>query len=130
MATLGKVQTLPPRRAVGRDIHPERVRVTGQHIYWVYGLLVARLRREVSWNEFSDLTGISLRQVRYMRFNEVEGRIRTARKLLSLRRLGLMLHLSDFLATPENELHVLPCPGQRRRTGAGGYDQVTAPLID
>lgn len=63
----------PPRRALGRNVRAESVRVTGQHIYWVYGLLVARLRREVTWNEFSDLTGISLRQVRYMRFNEHPG---------------------------------------------------------
>lgn len=115
-----------PPQAIGRDIKAESIRVTGQHIYWVYGLLVARLRRDVTWNEFSQLTGISPRQVRYVRFNEVPGGIRTARKLLRLRSLGLMIHLSDFLASPETELQNLPCPGQRRRRDGGGVGQPMA----
>lgn len=114
----GRLEAQPerPRQAIGKNIRSESIRVTGQHIYWVYGLLVARLRREVSWNEFSEMTGISLRQVRYMRFNEHPGGMRSAKGLMKLRDLGLMIHLSDFQATPETEPHRLPCPGQRRRT--------------
>lgn len=118
-----------PGQAIGRDIKASSIRVTGQHVYWVYGLLVARLRRDVSWQEFSELTGISDRQVRYMRFNEHPGGMRTAKKLLTLRNHGLMIHLSDFLATPETELHRLPIPGQRRRKSAPDYSQSVVPPV-
>lgn len=113
--------TPQPRQAIGRNLRAESIRVTGQHIYWVYGLLVARLRRNVTWEEFSQMTGISARQVRYMRFNEHPGGMRTAKKLLTLRNVGVMIHLSDFLATPETEPHRLPVPG-RRRPRAGPYE--------
>lgn len=116
-----------PQQALGRDIKASSIRVTGQHIYWIYGQLVARLRRDVSWAEFSELTGISDRQVRYMRFNEHPGGMRMAKKLLALRDHGLMIHLSDFLATPETELHRLPVPGQRRRKSAPDYSPAVQP---
>lgn len=118
---LEPIEKTPPKRALGRNLRASQIRVTGQHIYWVYGQLVARLRRNVTWEEFSEMTGISPRMVRYLRFNEKAGSAATAKKLLQLRNLGLMIHLSDFLATPETQLDSLPVPGRRRKTARAGY---------
>lgn len=120
----------PPKSPArhGRNLKADQIRVTGQHIYWVYGLLIAKLRREVTWGEFAVMTGISPRHLRHMRFNEFVGSAKMAQRLLVLREQGLMIHLSDFLATPETEQQNLPLPHRRRKNGDGDGQSAGLPM--
>lgn len=79
--------------------------VTRGHLYWLRGMLMAKYRRCISWNEISKWTGIPRNFLDHISRRGIIGREPTVKRLMKLRDQGLMIHLSDFevQSTPESE---------------------------
>lgn len=77
-----------------------RLAVTRETMWWIRGLLIARLRRHVTWQEICDWTGISFVYMQHITRRGVRGGVKTVNALLKLREMGLMIHLSDFEVDP------------------------------
>jgi hypothetical protein len=77
-------------------VKPKKVNVTPEHVYWLRGMLMARLRRDITMGEFADILGISHRQLRYLVSGGRAAGPRTFSGVFSLREYGIMVHMSDF----------------------------------
>lgn len=99
------------RLKANRREAPQRVTVQPHHLWWIRGMLMERLRRNVTFKEIASLTGMRYRWITNLADGSHSGGIKTVQALLRLREHGLMIHLDDFrqVDPPESRL-TIPAP--------------------
>ena len=85
-------------------VKPKKVNVTAEQIYWLRGMLMARLRRDITMGEFASIIGISRRQLQYLCSGGREAGPRTFGGVFGLREYGIMVHMSDFEIVEDSSL--------------------------
>jgi len=81
-----------------KPVVPKNFAVTPEQLYWLRGMLMAKLRKNITVLEFADYLGISRRQMWYLFSGGRKPGKRTFDGILGLRKYGIMIHMSDFEA--------------------------------
>jgi len=79
-----------------RPAVPKNFAVTPEQLYWLRGMLMAKLRKDVKWTDFAKYLGVGRRQVMYLLAGQRRPGKRTFDGILGLRKYGVMVHMSDF----------------------------------
>lgn len=75
-----------------------------EHLHWVRGQLMAKLRRDITWTEFGRMMDIKPRIMEYLKHNKRPGGRTIVRKLIEgARKYDVILHLSDFYLDDPNQ---------------------------
>jgi transcriptional regulator with XRE-family HTH domain len=77
-----------------------RVMITGDVLHEIRGKLIQKKKRNVTWIEICEFTGIGKQTLLDIRNGKLRGSPRTLERLLKLREWGIMIEASDFIQKP------------------------------
>ena len=77
-----------------------RVMITGDVLHEIRGKLIQKKKRNVTWTEICEFTGIGRQTLLDIRNGKRRGTPRTLEGLLRLREWGIMIEASDFIQKP------------------------------